>query len=61
MALDTLGTGGALGRPAPITTDGPSGTGFVNFGVLRKLDGQAPIETRGTPSAGCSGCGSTPR
>jgi hypothetical protein len=45
MALDNWGEAETLTATAPVTTRGASGIGFVNFGVLRDLDVQAPIET----------------
>jgi hypothetical protein len=37
---------------APVTTRGPSGVGFVNFGAIDRLDVQAPIRTFGTGARG---------
>ena len=35
-----------------MTSNGPSGIGFVNFGEIDRLDVQAPIETFGTGARG---------
>jgi hypothetical protein len=37
---------------APITSHGPSGIGFVNFGMIDRLNVRAPIETLGTGARG---------
>jgi hypothetical protein len=47
MALDNWGEVDRWHAYEKITTFGPSGIGFVNFGVTRTLDLDAPIETFG--------------
>jgi hypothetical protein len=37
---------------APVTSHGPSGIGFVNFGTLGRLDVQAPVTTYGVGARG---------
>ena len=43
MVLDNWGEVSAWTATAPVTSHGPSGTGFVNFGAIGRLDVQAPI------------------
>ncbi|CAL9656775.1 hypothetical protein [Streptomyces sp. enrichment culture] len=45
MVLDNWGQVQTWTATAPVTSHGPSGIGFVNFGVLGSLDVQAPITT----------------
>lgn len=52
MALDNWGTVQRWSCTAKVTTRGPSGIGFVNFGDLDQLDVQVPIETFGLGARG---------
>ena len=52
MALDNLGEVTTWTAHAPVTTHGPSGIGFVNFGAIDRLDVRAPIETFGAGARG---------
>jgi hypothetical protein len=52
MALDNWGLVDRWHALDKVTTLGPSGIGFVNFGVTRNLELQAPIETFGQGSRG---------
>jgi hypothetical protein len=52
MVLDNWGTVGRWTAEDKITSQGPSGIGFVNFGTLDVLDVRAPIETFGQGSRG---------
>jgi hypothetical protein len=52
MVLDNWGTVGRWTAQDKITSHGPSGIGFVNFGVLDVLEVKAPIETFGQGSRG---------
>jgi hypothetical protein len=47
MALDNWGTVDRWFAADKVTTFGPSGIGFVNFGLTREITLQAPIETLG--------------
>ena len=52
MVLDNWGEVANWTAKAPVTSHGPSGIGFVNFGGIDRLDVQAPIETFGTGARG---------
>jgi hypothetical protein len=52
MVLDNWGTVGRWAAEDKVTSYGPSGIGFVNFGTLDVLDVKAPIETFGQGSRG---------
>jgi len=52
MVLDNWGQVGDWTARAPITSHGPSGIGFVNFGTLDRLDVQAPVTTYGVGARG---------
>jgi hypothetical protein len=52
MVLDNWGTVDRWIAEAKVTSHGPSGIGFVNFGAINQLDVQAPIETFGQGARG---------
>lgn len=52
MALDNWGTVDRWTAAEKITTHGPSGIGFVNFGTIATLNVKAPIETFGSGARG---------
>ena len=52
MVLDNWGDVDSWRATAPVTSRGPSGIGFVNFGRLGRLDVQAPVQTFGTGARG---------
>jgi hypothetical protein len=52
MVLDNWGEVSSWIAKAEVTSHGPSGIGFVNFGVLGRLDVQAPLQTFGTGARG---------
>jgi hypothetical protein len=52
MALDNWGTVDRWIAAEKVTTYGPSGIGFVNFGVTREIRLEAPIETFGQGACG---------
>jgi hypothetical protein len=52
MVLDNWGDVRSWRATAPVTSRGPSGIGFVNFGRLERLDVQAPVQTFGTGARG---------
>jgi hypothetical protein len=52
MALDNWGTVRRWIAEEAVTTHGPSGVGFVNFGEVGELHVQAPIETFGLGARG---------
>jgi hypothetical protein len=52
MALDNWGVVDRWIAEDKITTHGPSGIGFVNFGTVNELKVNAPIETFGTGARG---------
>lgn len=52
MALDNWGTVDRWIAKEKITTLGPSGIGFVNFGEIHQLNVEAPIETFGAGARG---------
>ncbi len=52
MVLDNWGTVGRWTAEGKITSLGPSGIGFVNFGTVDVLQVKAPIETFGQGSRG---------
>jgi hypothetical protein len=52
MALDNWGVVDRWIAKEKITTLGPSGIGFVNFGMIRDLRVEAPIETFGQGARG---------
>jgi hypothetical protein len=52
MALDNWGSVDRWTSREKITTFGPSGVGFVNFGTIGKLLVEAPIETFGQGARG---------
>jgi hypothetical protein len=52
MVLDNWGTVGSWTAEDNITSLGPSGIGFVNFGVVEAIQVKAPIETFGQGSRG---------
>ncbi|MFZ3334294.1 MAG: hypothetical protein WA197_26935 [Candidatus Acidiferrales bacterium] len=54
MALDNWGTVDRWIAKDKITTLGPSGIGFVNFGKIRQLSLEAPIETFGPGASMCT-------
>jgi hypothetical protein len=52
MVLDNLGDVATWTALAPLTSNGPSGIGFVNFGSIDRLDVRAPIRTFGNGARG---------
>jgi hypothetical protein len=52
MVLDNWGVVDRWTAEAKITSHGPSGIGFVNFGIVHELKVTAPIETFGQGSRG---------
>ena len=52
MVLDNWGVVDRWTADEKITSHGPSGIGFVNFGIVRELRVNAPIETFGQGSRG---------
>jgi hypothetical protein len=52
MVLDNWGTVATWRASAPVTSEGPSGIGFVNFGDIDLLDVAAPIVTHGKGARG---------
>jgi hypothetical protein len=52
MVLDNWGTVGRWTAEEKITSQGPSGIGFVNFGIIDVLEVKAPIETFGQGARG---------
>jgi hypothetical protein len=52
MVLDNWGDVRVWIATAPVTSRGPSGIGFVNFGRLDRLDVRAPVQTFGTGARG---------
>ncbi len=52
MVLDNWGVVDRWTAEAKITSHGPSGIGFVNFGIVHELKVNAPIETFGQGSRG---------
>ena len=52
MVLDNWGTVDRWAATDKITSHGPSGIGFVNFGSINKLEVTAPIETFGQGARG---------
>jgi hypothetical protein len=52
MALDNWGVVDRWTAEEKITSHGPSGIGFVNFGIVNKLKVNAPIETFGQGARG---------
>jgi hypothetical protein len=52
MVLDNWGTVDRWQTTDKITSHGPSGIGFVNFGSIKRLDVNAPIETFGQGARG---------
>jgi hypothetical protein len=52
MVLDNWGSVDRWIAEDKITSYGPSGIGFVNFGIVNELDMQAPIETFGQGARG---------
>jgi len=52
MVLDNWGEVRTWTAKAPITSNAPSGIGFVNFGMIDRLDVQAPVKTFGTGARG---------
>lgn len=52
MVLDNWGTVDRWIADDKVTLFGPSGIGFVNFGVIERLEVKAPIETFGQGSGG---------
>jgi hypothetical protein len=52
MALDNWGTVDRWIAKEKITTLGPSGIGFVNFGKIHQISVEAPIETFGPGARG---------
>jgi hypothetical protein len=52
MVLDNWGTVDRWIAEAKVTSHGPSGIGFVNFGAINQLEIQAPIETFGQGARG---------
>ena len=52
MVLDNWGDVTAWIARAAVTSHGPSGIGFVNFGRLGRLDVRAPVQTFGTGARG---------
>jgi hypothetical protein len=52
MVLDNWGEVRDWSASAAVTSRGPSGIGFVNFGRLSRLDVQAPLQTFGTGARG---------
>ena len=52
MVLDNWGKVASWTAEKKLTSYGPSGIGFVNFGLVEKLNIKAPIETFGTGARG---------
>ncbi len=52
MVLDNWGAVARWTASAPVTSEGPSGIGFVNFGDIGILDVQAPLVTNGKGARG---------
>lgn len=52
MALDNWGSVDRWVAEDKVTSHGPSGIGFVNFGVVNELEVKAPIETFGQGARG---------
>ena len=52
MVLDNWGVVDRWTAEAKITSHGPSGIGFVNFGIVHELKVNAPIETFGQGARG---------
>ena len=52
MVLDNWGTVGRWIAEEKVTSHGPSGIGFVNFGTVDVLQAKAPIETFGQGARG---------
>jgi hypothetical protein len=52
MVLDNWGDVTHWISKAAVTSNGPSGIGFVNFGRIDRLEVQAPIQTFGTGARG---------
>ncbi|HUA78212.1 MAG TPA: hypothetical protein VMA86_11130, partial [Acetobacteraceae bacterium] len=52
MVLDNWGTVDDWLAEEKITSHGPSGIGFVNFGTIRRLEIKAPVETFGRGARG---------
>ncbi|MGA7172946.1 MAG: hypothetical protein WBR23_01365 [Candidatus Dormiibacterota bacterium] len=52
MVLDNWGEVDTWTARAPITSNAPSGIGFVNFGAIDRLDVHAAIQTFGTGARG---------
>jgi hypothetical protein len=52
MILDNWGKVGSWTARAPLTSRGPSGIGFVNFGILDQLQVDAPVVTYGAGARG---------
>jgi hypothetical protein len=52
MVLDNWGTVASWTASAPVTSEGPSGIGFVNFGDIGLLDVKAPLVTHGKGARG---------
>lgn len=52
MVLDAWGAVDDWNVYGPITSYGPSGIGFVNFGIVKSFNAQAPIETFGLGARG---------
>ncbi len=52
MVLDNWGSVDCWIAEEKITSHGPSGIGFVNFGIVNSLEVQAPIETFGQGARG---------
>jgi hypothetical protein len=52
MVLDNLGEVATWTALAPLTSHGPSGVGFVNFGQIDRLDVRGPIRTFGSGARG---------
>lgn len=52
MVLDNWGKVGTWTARDAISSHGPSGIGFVNFGILDRLDVQAPVTTYGVGARG---------
>jgi hypothetical protein len=52
MVLDNWGVVDRWIADEKITSHGPSGIGFVNFGIVRELKVNAPIETFGQGARG---------
>ena len=52
MVLDNWGAVASWTAAAPVTSEGPSGIGFVNFGDIGLLDVKAPLVTHGKGARG---------